>query len=141
MKGNKSICCIYSTKSLTYTTIKQNDVVNNGYSYLNNLILFDINSPIIIEVFGNYKMLVAILTKFNKKAYLNLKHIDLKEKLDIDGIYRVMKDFVYINHNALHLKKVENKQIVIVKENIKLFYFKNMMICFKENLDTSNINN
>jgi hypothetical protein len=144
MNESKIIANIFSPKFHSFTHIKEDTYKE---MMIKNLVLFDLNHPIIIDIYADLDLFLILLRKFNKKGNFMLKHINLIKKFEVDGLYQVMKDFVYINYNALHLKNDFSKSVVslIEKENVKIFYFKNLMICFnlelKENYRDSFISN
>lgn len=121
-----SIAKIFSPRNMNYT------VIPNKYNLellVKQLVLFDLNHPIIIDIENNLPLFLILQKKFNKRGNCMLKHINLTDKYEVDGIFQIMKDFVYINYNPVH---VCSSYTAIRRENVKLFYFKNLMICYSK---------
>jgi hypothetical protein len=118
-----SIAKIFSPRNMNYTIIPNN---YNLELLVKKLVLFDLNYPIIIDINNNLPLFLILVKKFNKRGNCMLKHISLTDKYEVDGIFQIMKDFVYINYNPVHVCE----GVGIRKENVKFFYFKNLMICF-----------
>lgn len=127
---------LYCPSTKTYSKISNK---MNFNEILYSIILFDLNNPFFIEIIDNYSLFEKLMKKLNHEGEIIIRSIDIENKsqeFNIDTNFLVLKDFIFLNFNSLvFCPYFENKTKIsnigeITKINLKLFFFKNILIYY-----------